>query len=167
MKLTLNHYCYLLVCCVSVGQALSSDQKQVLNARSDSAEINQQSGVSIYLNNVYAVQGTTSLQADKVVTKEDSQHKLVEVIAYGNPAIYKTIPEAGKAELTATAQAIHYFPTQHYVQLIGDAIVIQDGNRYAAPQINYDTELQTVTSPARKEGRTTILLQPATFTKKP
>jgi lipopolysaccharide transport protein LptA len=147
--------------------ALNSDREQVLHASSSSAEINQQTGIAVYLDHVVAIQGTTTLLADKVITKQDKQHQLIEVIAYGNPAVYKTIPEVGKAELTATALEIHFFPQQHYVQLIQDAIVIQDGNRYAAPLINYNTETQTVNSPTSNQGHTTIVLMPNTFNKKP
>lgn len=165
MNTLLKYGFYLLCGCAAMAHALSSDQQKTLNANSDSAEINQQTGINVYIGHVYAVQGTTSLQADKVITKSDTQHKLVELIAYGNPAVYKTIPEEGKAELTATALEIHFFPQQHYVQLMQNAIVVQDGNRYAAPLINYDTESKTVTSPASSSGRTSILLQPSTFKK--
>ena len=134
-----------------------------MDARASSAEINQQTGISIYTDHVVAIQGSTSLLADKVIIKQDANHQLIEVIAYGQPAIYKTTPELGKAELTATALEIHYFPAKHLVQLINDAIVIQEGNRYTAPLINYDMANQTVNSPAMHNGHTTITLQPATF----
>lgn len=167
MNAWLKYSLCLLWACATTVHALSSDQEQVLNANSDSAEINQQTGINVYIGHVHAVQGTTKLQADKVVTKSDTKHQLIEVIAYGNPAVYKTIPEEGKAELTATALEIHFFPPQHYVQLMHNAVVVQDGNRFAAPLINYDTESKTVTSPANSTGRTSILLQPSTFKKKP
>lgn len=153
----------LLGYCLSAAQALSSDRTQVLHARSDTAEINQQTGVSTYLQHVFAVQGTTSLTADKVVTRQDAHHQLIEVIAYGQPAVYKTIPEQGKAELTATALEIHYFPDRHYVELIHQAVVVQNGNRYEAPRINYDIDQQVVVSPVSSAGHTSIVLQPATF----
>lgn len=138
----------------------------MMNARADTAEINQQSGISIYTGQVVAIQGSTSLQADKVIIKQDAQHQLLEVIAYGQPAIYKTTPEAGKAELTATALEIHYFPPRHLVQLIEEALVVQDGNRYSAPLINYDIAAQTIHSPSMQNGHTKITLLPATFNQK-
>ncbi len=160
-------FCGLIGLILSVNAvALDSDRTQVLNAHANSATINQQTGISLYQDQVVAIQGTTSLYADSVVIKQDAHHQLVEVIAYGNPAIYKTIPEAGKTELTATALEIHYYPAKHYVQLIHNAIVIQDGNRYAAPLINYDVLKQTVQSPTSSAGHTTIVLQPDTFSKK-
>ncbi len=146
--------------------ALDSDRMQVMNAHANNATINQQTGISLYQDHVVATQGTTSLFADTVIIKQDSHHQLTEVIAYGKPAMYKTIPEVGKAELTATALEIHYYPLEHRVQLLHDAVVIQEGNRYAAPLIYYDLLKQTVQSPASTQGHTTILLMPHTFSKK-
>lgn len=161
----LNRFTYLCLLALLPlgGEALDSDQHQVLQAVSDTAKLDQQTGIGVYTGHVYARQGSTSLRADQVVTKQNAQHQVVEVIAYGQPAVYKTIPQAGKAELTATATEIHYYPEQQYAQLLGNAVLIQDDNRYEAPIIDYDMAHRSIASPNNSQGHTTIVLQPSAF----
>lgn len=146
--------------------ALPSDQSAPLKATSDQAEINQPALTATYIGNVDVTQGTTHLTADRLVIHLNAAHQVIEAIAYGNPAVYQTIPQQGKSLLTAQAATIDYFPPQHLVKLDGNAVVTQDGNRYTAPHIDYDTTAQIVISPPSAQGRTTIILPPHNAAKK-
>jgi lipopolysaccharide export system protein LptA len=155
-----------LISLSALSWSLPTDRQQVLHASSDMAALDRVTGISTYTGNVYVQQGTTQLIADQVIIKQNAQHQVIEAVAYGKPATYKTIPQVGKDEVTATAAEIHYYPPQHYLELIKDAVVIQGNNRYAAPLIHYDTEQQTVVSPANQDGRVHITLVPSTLNKK-
>ena len=62
----------------SLAFSLSDDSSQPINIKSDSAEINDATGVSIYIGNVVITQGSMVLTGDKV-TLEVSNKKVQKI----------------------------------------------------------------------------------------
>ena len=51
------------------------------------------------------------------------------------------------------------------VTFLGHAKLVQNGNSYAAPKIEYDIHNRVVSAPVSKKGRTTIVIQPSALAK--
>ncbi len=151
----------LVILLVIPSQAfcLSKDSQEKLLLTSATAQLNLETGISVYEGDVSLEQGTTYLQADKLILHTDKQNQLQQATAYGKPARYRTLPQLNKAELHANAEIIEYYPSKDLIVLLGYAEVYQQHNIYKGPRIEYNTKLQTVLSPVSKEGRTTIIIQ--------
>jgi len=139
--------------------ALSQDRHSTLLLTSATANLNFETGISIYEGKVKLNQGTTQLLADKLVVHTDKQSQLQQAIATGKPAQYRTLPQLNKPEFHADANTIEYYPKKNLIILIGNARAYQNNNVYKGPRIEYHTESQTVISPESDAGRTTIIIQ--------
>ena len=157
---TLRFFIFLLLSTALFASQNSSDKK--INIVADSQEFNYRTGVNIYEGNVKIDQGTTHLSADRVTTKNNQQHKILEAIAYGTKQLakYTTIPKPGDPVLEAQAKIIKFYPPSETIVLEGDVIVTQGENSFHGPTIIYNMKDQTVTAPASKTGRATIIIDP-------
>jgi lipopolysaccharide export system protein LptA len=145
------------------AMALPSDVSEKIHIIADSSVFNYKTGETVYEGNVKVDQGTTHLTADKVVIKNNDQHKIETAIAYGNnqPAQYSTLPKPGDTLMQAKAKVIKYFPTKTLIQLEGDVEVLQGENSFHGPLILYNMKDQIVSAPASKTGRATIVIDPS------
>jgi lipopolysaccharide export system protein LptA len=142
--------------------ALDSDDQQIMHINSDGSTFNYKTGVNIYEGHVKIDQGTTHLTADRLVTTNNSKHKMEEAVAYGltQLAEYTTQPKPGDAILHAKAKVIKFYPAKSVVFLEGDVIVTQGKNSFAGPVIVYNIKDQIVTAPPSKTGRASIIIEP-------
>jgi len=154
----------LLLCLLPiVSYALDSDSEQPMYFESDTAEINQKTGIGIYQGNVRIDQGSSHLTAVHATTTSDENNKLIEATADGDTqqqAHYWTLTEADEPELHAHANRIEFYVKDNKIILIGNATVIQGEDSYHAPRIEYDILKEEVISPTSKDGRTTIIIHP-------
>lgn len=146
--------------------ALATDRQQKLILNSATAQMNLETGVSIYEGSVRVEQGSTQLRADKLIIHTDKQNQLQQATAIGKPAHYRTLPQLNKPEFHADADTIEYYPPKNLVVLIGNAKAYQNNNVYTGPRIEYNTVTQTIISPQSATGRTTIIIQQKTSSAK-
>jgi len=146
--------------------ALEGDDTQVMHIISDASTFNYKTGTNIYEGHVKIDQGTTHLTADRVVTTNNSKHKMEEAIAYGltELAEYTTVPKPNDPVLHAKAKVIKYYPAKSMVYLEGNVIVTQGKNIFQGPVIVYNMKDQIVTAPPSKTGRATIIIEPGQLT---
>jgi len=142
--------------------ALPEDSEKTIHIVADASEFNYKTGVDTYEGNVRIDQGTTHLRADRLVTQKNEHHKIVSAIAYGvqRRAKYSTIPKEGDLVLNAEAKVIKYFPVTATIILEDDVRVTQGENSFNGPHIIYNMKDQTVSAPASKNGRATIIIEP-------
>lgn len=160
-KHMLNLFVFLFTLFISCFcHALSTDKQQPAYIKSDSAVLNHKTKICIYIGHVELIQGSTTITADTLTTYSDAENQLEKTTAVGKVATYSTLPDNTPQKLVATALTINYYPKKAEVELIGDAKATQGSDSFAGPRINYDIKQQIITSPASKEGRTTIIIQP-------
>lgn len=164
-------FCLLILFCAlffsATSFALSSDNDKPMQIVADSTLINYKTGVYTYEGNVKIVQGTTQLIADRVITKNNSNHKMEEAIAYGlkKVAEYSTIPKEGDQLMHASAKIIRFFPPKSTIELEDTVLVTQGENSFQGPFITYNMKDQVVTAPESKGGRATIIIEPNQYKK--
>lgn len=159
------HSCLLalLIFYSSATLALDSDRFAVMHITSDSATYDRNQHTITYDGNVQVEQGTSHLDGDKVIVYQTptNTNKIEQVIAYGNPAHYSTIPQAGKNRLYIEASKITYSPIKRTVLLEGNGKVTQDGNVFSGPHIWYDMingVVHSLAAPGKQ--RTEMIIQP-------
>ena len=143
--------------------ALPDDRNQTMQFSADSADLDQQVHRGIYTGNVQLDQGTTHIRSAQAITEGNSNNQLLKAILKGNQesqAHYWTLTATEKPPLHAFADTIYYYPERHTIELIGHARVEQGNDSFSAPNINYDTLQQHVTSNSNGKERTTIIIHP-------
>ena len=94
----------LLGCLSGPAFALATDKDQPLDLEADSAEIDEGKGMSVYVGNVIATQGSMRLESDRLVIYHTGT-KAERIEAEGKPARFQQLtddsPEPVKARLAA------------------------------------------------------------------
>lgn len=141
--------------------ALPSDDEQTISITANTSLFNYKTGANSYEGDVKIDQGSTHLSADRVETKLNAEHKIIEATAYGinQPAEYSTIPKTKNALLIAKAKIIKFYPLKSIVILENEVTVSQGENSFHGPLIIYNMKDQTVAAPASKNGRATFVIE--------
>ena len=140
--------------------ALNSDLRKAATITADAVEYNHKTGISTYSGHIHAKQGTTQLDANRVVVHRGNQNKITKIVAEGKLAHYETLPDGQENKIHAHAKTIEYYPLEEKIVLKGDAIVEFDKSHIAGQHITYNMVSQTAISKPSREGKTTIILQP-------
>lgn len=151
-------FCFSTIC-----MALPDDNKQPIQLQAGSADLNQQTHLGVFIDNVQLDQGTTHIRAARATTEGNNKNQLIKAILNGNgakQAHYWTISAQDKPPIHAYADVINFYPERHLIELIGHARVEQDKNSFSAPIIVYDIQHQHVISKQNGEERTTIIIHP-------
>jgi lipopolysaccharide export system protein LptA len=154
---------FFLIIVIIPAYALPTDKDQPVHITADSAHLDKSTGVSVFQGHVKLTQGTGILVTDKLTLYSDKNNQLLKAVATGGQTTYQTITDPAKPPFVATAQMIQYLPPESKIILTGDAKAVQGPNTYAAPQIEYHIDSETVISPSSAGGRTTIEITPQTF----
>ena len=142
--------------------ALKADMMQKLVITADSTVYNNKTGITVFEGHVKVNQGSTRINANRLVTKSNARHKMIEATAYGilQPAQFITLEKPGEAELQAEAMIIKFYPGKFDVVLEQRATVSQGNNRFQREHILYNRENSMVIVPESGGGKTVIIYDP-------
>lgn len=149
----------LLLALPTLAGALPSDSKQPIKITADRAELDENSGVAVYIGNVQMQQGTLEVTADRLTIHTAGEH-VTKVRAEGNRAHYQQQPSADAELVQANANVITYYLDEERVRLEGDAELIQDQDVFTGGEIVYDIAAGEVDAAAASSGRVRMTLQP-------
>lgn len=144
----------LLVGAVALpASALDSDRQQPVELTASRAEMNQATGVGVYTGNVVLSQGTMRITADKMTVHTTPGGDLARVVAEGDNASFRQLPEGQKEYVNARAPYMEYVPqAPGHVLLQGGAILTQGKNEFTGQVIRYDMQRDIVIADAGKNG---------------
>lgn len=150
------------LCYFPSATALDSDSLEKVYIVADSTIYNYKTGINTFEGHVKVDQGTTHLTADRLITKNNSQHKIQEVIAYGlhELAHYWTVPKTNDPEVHAHANIIKFYPMNSNTILEQNVTVTQGENSFQGQLIIYNRNDQTITVPASQNGRAVLVYNP-------
>lgn len=160
----MNRNFILLFCLLFTGlsYALPEDNKAKLIIIADRSTYNYKTGIKVFEGNVKVDQGTTHLTADKLITRDNEQHKIEEATAFGLQGLahYWTLPKPNDPEIHAQAKVIKFFPIAANVTLEQEVYVQQGKNSFQGQLILYNMNDQTITVPASDSGRAVLVYNP-------
>ncbi len=150
------------------AHALPGDSTSAIRIESDTAEMDEKQGVSVYRGRVRITQGSVRIRADKV-TVESNDDGVSKIVATGRPAHYQHQPKAEEPVVHAYGEIIQYFADEQKVVILKDARLEQDDNTFIGDRINYDIQKQLVkahsngntTSGSTSRQRVEIVIQPS------
>ncbi|WBA80886.1 lipopolysaccharide transport periplasmic protein LptA [Endozoicomonas sp. GU-1] len=148
-----------------MAMALPADRQQPIQIDSDTADIDNKKGVSVYRGDVVMTQGTTRITGD-VITIYTRDRELTRVIARGNKAraYYEELQPGEQGMVQAWGNTIRYDVESDQIELIKNAQLSQKGDTFTGEQIDYNLTLQTVNAkgtPSQGDnGRVQMVIQP-------
>lgn len=120
-----------------LSHALSSDVEEPVTINSDAAEFDRNAGKAAYIGNVVVKQGTLEIKAGRVDIFAPG-NEIQTVTAAGNPITFNQKMDDGK-QASGQAKQMVYQVTQKRLVLTGDAVLMQDRDRFASNRIEYQT----------------------------
>lgn len=142
--------------------ALSTDRGKPIELEADSADLDDKKGISIYRGSVVLIQGSTRLEADKLILYHNSKHKLIKIESYGKPARFKQRPDGQKQDVEAIAHKMIYINNKEIIHLYKKAKFKQGKNSFSGDNISYDMKNDLVKANKKKgsSGRVKVIIQP-------
>lgn len=154
---------YLLLALLALSSpltlALSSDKDQPVELSADSVDLDEAKQVSVYKGDVDLRQGSMRLRADQVTVQHQGR-KPDRLIAVGRPVRFEQ--RTGKGKVKARARRAEYEVNSEVLTLIGDAVLVQNGDTLKSDRIVYDRVRHKVRAGAAAKGkkRVRITIQP-------
>jgi len=144
-----------------------SQRELPISIEADSAEQNEQQGLTIYRGNVTMTQGRLRIEADEiqivsVKIESENNRQISEVVANGDLAVFSHRDKAD-SEVIAMARTIDYSPRENTVVLTGSASLEQQGSSVRGEKIEYfisEQKVKAAASPGEKQGRVKTVITP-------
>ncbi len=179
MKFVANAvYLLVLLSLCGLSQALPDDRNQPIYIESDSAERDENQGITTYSGDVKIRQGSLKINADKVALY-NREEQLSKIVASGGKgakrARLEQKPNLEEAPVVARGERITYFLNDQQEQVIieHDASLKQTGRSFAGERIDYDVSRAVVKAVGGEKvegqpdsGRIKMVLPPMNQTKK-
>ncbi|MEN8128747.1 MAG: lipopolysaccharide transport periplasmic protein LptA [Pseudomonadota bacterium] len=156
----------LMLVCMSllppIGHGRSDDTRLPLHIEADTAEFDDNTGISIYLGKVRITQGTMVLTGDKItVFAPDKQ--LHKITAEGQPSTFHQTTD-GDDQIDAEAQYMEYNTKTNMIILKKKAKMTQGNNSFSAELIEFHILTKVVDAGDPKSGdRVKMVIIPASI----
>lgn len=150
-------------------EALKTDSEQPAAINADEMDLDFNTGERQFRGDVFMEQGTTKLNADKVDAKYNQEDELEKATAFGNPAVFRRLPEGEQHEVVGEALRLELDQIEDTVTLYDNASLTQRGDTIEGTVIvyNINTEQMTVrgggtsgTGAGQEVERPRITIQP-------
>lgn len=155
----------ILLVVPGIAAALPSDRQQKIEVASNSASLNNETGVLVYHGKVVMIQGSTRITGDKVTVYSDKDRNVTKVIAEGKRAFYEEQLGAKQGKVEAWGETIKYYLLSDRIELLKQAELLQDGDIFKGDTIDYNLKLHVVNASGKSpkngdQGRVQMIIQP-------
>lgn len=158
MKIRMTRVSLIVLLWILGGQAsaLSTDGEQPVYIEADWAEADDIAGTAVYKGAVVLKQGSIRVTGDTVTMYYDENHKLNKMVALGEPARFRQLPDGEKDFQHATARRIEFYLNDDLMILLDEAHAWQGKDRITGDRIVFDTvnsRIKARTNKARKSEK--------------
>ncbi|MDJ0805412.1 MAG: lipopolysaccharide transport periplasmic protein LptA [Gammaproteobacteria bacterium] len=156
---------YLLIITLlspALCHALSTDKDQPIHLEADSVEIDEASGISVYLGNVIITQGSLKLWADKMWIHRN-QGGIQKIITEGNPTHFRQLMDNSPQEIRGSAKRAELMLDKDELHLSQDALLEQAQDRFQSDRIIFLRSKSLVKAGTSAQGkeRVRVVIEPA------
>ena len=154
----------LLVFAVSYGTPVAAqlDSEEPISIKADSAEINDTTGISVYVGDVEITQGGTLLTGEKVIVQIVDQ-KVKKITSEGDPGTFRQTKEDGET-VYAEAENMVYEIDINKIVLTNNAKLTEADNTLSSDRIVFYTDTETINADSfggRERVNITIFPKPS------
>ncbi len=155
-----------LIVIPSHGHARSGDTEQPMHIEADSAEFNDNTGVSVYRGKVRVTQGSMILTGD-VVTVVAPKQRIQKVTSEGNLSTFHLVTDDNR-EIDAESEYMEYNIKDNKIILRRRAKLTEGQNTFSSVRIVYDTQTRVVDArDPNKKSRVKMTIIPQSLKSKP
>ena len=147
----------------SLCLGLESDSEQQISIQADSALFSELDGATQYLGDVELVQGSISVTSDQLMVYSN-EGEIERIVATGNPATYRQLPEVGDEMVVARSMTIDYKVSEDMLYLVDEASLVQGETALRGNTIVYDVKANTLRasgSPGTESERVQVIIPPS------
>ena len=142
------------------ASALPDDKDQPIQLTADSAEMDDQKGISVYVGAVFLKQGSLEIEADKLTIYSDEQG-VKEMIAIGRPVKFRQRPNLEDPLTKGFALRVEYDADIDRAIFIDEARLIQGGDTITGDHIKFDIEKDVATASSKNtKKQVEMVIQP-------
>lgn len=155
-----------LIFCAGLCMAgwLQAATSEPIMIEADQLDLDPLAGTAVYTGNVTIRQAEMGLNADRVEIQRNDEGQVSQAIATGNPGRFRHRPEGSDTAIEGQAQQVIYHVVQRRVELIGQARLRQNGDRFSSARINYLVDQGTLEArskdPNADDERVRMILEP-------
>ncbi len=139
--------------------SLTTDRDQSVEIEADWAEADDKRRVTVYKGQVVLMQGSIRITGDTLTMHFDKHDSLVKLVALGNRATFRQLPDGETDYQRAKAKRIEMFPDKDLMVLLGESLAWQGKDRISADRIDFDTYSSKVKARTRKPAAAGGVLQ--------
>jgi len=145
----------------SAAHAIKNNTDEPIHINARTVEVNEKTGVAVYLGNVRIEQGPLSIEADRVEI-HSRKNKTDLVRATGKPAKLRRRPDEGEDEIRAAADRIDYHVAGGTLDMAGNVSLQRGEDTFTGSTLQYDlnTKSLTATGADGSDGRVHAVIQP-------
>lgn len=149
-----------LLCALAARGALAVDNAPI-EITADTAEYDEAAHTVTYTGNVAVVQDTTTIQCDRLTLHQPEAGPQI-IIAEGDPVRFHQPAREGRQEVRGRSERAEYDLDQRRLTLVGNAELVQAGDRVTSDRIQYDIASAVVTAGAAASGKERVrtIIQP-------
>ena len=151
MKLLRHSLLFFYLVLAMLSAPVFSDGNQAIAVNADYAKRNEVTGLTEYRGNVVIRQGTTLINADRVIIYYEDG-KVSRISCSGAPARYQKMSALDDNLIMARAESIDYLVTEDAISLKSNAALTRNGTSIKGDSINYDLEKGTWTAKGNEKG---------------
>lgn len=147
--------------------ALDSDGEQPIEVEADRLEMREQDNVSVYEGNVRLVQGSLTIQSDRLVIHFNDAGELTLMEMTGNPARFRQLDNE-RREMLGEAEQIDYLDAESKLELRRSARFSHAGDLIKSDLIRIDTRTNDIAAGGRQsDERVKMVITPKQNSAKP
>ena len=141
--------------------AIKNNAGEPIHINARTVEVNEKTGVAVYLGNVHIEQGPLSIEADRVEI-HSRKNKTDLVSATGKPTKLRRGADEGEDEIRAEADRIDYHVAGGKLDMTGNVSLRRGEDTFTGSTLQYDlnTKSLTATGEGGSDGRVHAVIQP-------
>lgn len=159
--------CLLWLCHAQPSLAERADRNQPMHLEANTVNVDDANQISTFEGNVQLLQGTLSIQADKIVVTQDKDG-FQYCTAIGRLAHFRQKRDGANEYVEGYGERIEYNTHSEVAEFFGQARIRREGDDVSGDHIVYSTRTEVFqVSGAREQstdkpgsGRVTLIIQP-------
>lgn len=160
--------CLVLLCHAGPSFAERTDRDKPMHMEANTVNVDDAKQISTFEGNVQLLQGTLSIQADKVVITQD-QGGFYHCTATGQPAHFRQKRDGANEYVEGYGERIEYDTRGEVAEFFGKARIKREGDDVRGEHIVYSTRTEVfqvsgthdaASAGTQGSGRVTIVIQP-------
>ncbi|SER65525.1 lipopolysaccharide export system protein LptA [Vreelandella subterranea] len=137
-------YTAMAAACLVPLHATADNHQQPVEVVADQLDLDQRAGTAVYTGDVEVRQGNMLIRGDEVQIQRNEEGELSRATALGERAYLRRQPEGQDGPMEGWGRRVIYHVAERRVELIDQAEIIQQGDRFTGGRLEYFIDREVV-----------------------